>query len=129
MSEIVDQPPPAARPDLKPAWEQVITDYTARYNLSIIARDVSSSIDPTNAIRDVLDDMAARDATGRERYGVPLTAYNGRDQLVDAYQEALDLSVYLRAAMEEGLQVRDVYESTLDNITKLRTIINGRVKS
>lgn len=31
----------------------------------------------------------------------PLQAHNGRDPLVDAYQEALDLVVYLRQAIEE----------------------------
>lgn len=35
---------------------------------------------------------------GIERYGVPLQRGNGRDHLVDALQEALDLMAYLRAA-------------------------------
>lgn len=43
----------------------------------------------------IVADMMARDALGRERYGVPLTVWNGRDALADAYQEALDLVVYL----------------------------------
>jgi predicted HAD superfamily Cof-like phosphohydrolase len=45
--------------------------------------------------------MKSRDAGGRERYGVPLQAFNGREALVDAYQEALDLVVYLRQEIEE----------------------------
>ncbi len=49
----------------------------------------------------VIDDMRERDKLGRERYGTPLQAHNGRDALVDAYQEALDLAVYLRQAIEE----------------------------
>lgn len=49
----------------------------------------------------VIADMHARDAVGRERYGVPLQAHNGRDALQDAYEEALDLVVYLRQAIEE----------------------------
>ena len=49
----------------------------------------------------VLNDMAARDAEGRRKYGVPLQPHNGRDVLVDAYQEALDLCVYLRQAIYE----------------------------
>lgn len=48
-----------------------------------------------------IEDMKARDAVGRERYGTPLQIHNGRDALVDAYQEALDLAVYLRQAIEE----------------------------
>ncbi len=49
----------------------------------------------------VVADMKERDHVGRAKYGVPLQAGNGRDSLVDAYQEALDLAVYLRAAIEE----------------------------
>lgn len=49
----------------------------------------------------VMDDMAARRETGIGRYGTPLQAHNGRDALVDAYQEALDLAVYLRQAIYE----------------------------
>ncbi len=49
----------------------------------------------------VIADMRERDRIGRERYGTPLQAHNGRDALQDAYEEALDLAVYLRQAIEE----------------------------
>jgi len=49
----------------------------------------------------VIADMAERRRVGIERYGTPLQPHNGRDALVDAYQEALDLAVYLRQAIEE----------------------------
>ena len=49
----------------------------------------------------VIADMANRDQLGRKRYGTPLQAHNGRDCLRDAYEEALDLAVYLRTAIYE----------------------------
>lgn len=49
----------------------------------------------------VIEDMKARDAFGRAKYGTPLQVGNGRDALVDAYQEALDLVVYLKQAILE----------------------------
>ena len=49
----------------------------------------------------VMVDMAGRDKLGRERYGTPLQPHNGRDALRDAYEEALDLAVYLRTAIYE----------------------------
>ena len=49
----------------------------------------------------VLKDMEERRLHGIEKYGVPVQPHNGRDPLVDAYQEALDLCVYLRQAIEE----------------------------
>jgi hypothetical protein len=49
----------------------------------------------------VLEDMQARDRVGARRYGQRLMAHDGRDALRDAYDEALDLAVYLRKAMLE----------------------------
>lgn len=49
----------------------------------------------------VIADMRERDNVGRRRYGTPLRANNGRDALIDAYQEILDLAVYLRQEIEE----------------------------
>lgn len=49
----------------------------------------------------VVLDMIDRDRVGQEKYGVRLQPMNGRDPLIDAYQEALDLVVYLRQAIYE----------------------------
>ena len=49
----------------------------------------------------VLKDMEDRRQFGINKYGTPVQPFNGRDSLVDAYQEALDLCVYLRQAIEE----------------------------
>jgi hypothetical protein len=49
----------------------------------------------------VVEDMRERDVFGLVKYGVRLQAGNGRDALLDAYQEALDLVVYLRQAIYE----------------------------
>lgn len=49
----------------------------------------------------VMKDMVDRDQLGRERYGTKLQPHNGRDALRDAYEEALDLAVYMRQAIYE----------------------------
>jgi hypothetical protein len=49
----------------------------------------------------VVEDLVERKRIGTERYGTPLQAHNGRDALVDAYQEALDQTLYLRQEIEE----------------------------
>lgn len=49
----------------------------------------------------VVRDMNERNIEGTKKYGTPLQPFNGRDPLVDAYQEALDLVVYLRTAIYE----------------------------
>lgn len=46
-------------------------------------------------------DIEARVAYGLEHYGERLTSSNGRDALADAYQEALDLVMYLRQVLHE----------------------------
>jgi hypothetical protein len=49
----------------------------------------------------VLKDIKERDAFGKKKHGVRLQAFNKRDVLKDAYQEALDLVVYLRQVLYE----------------------------
>ena len=50
---------------------------------------------------DVISDMKARREMGQMKYGTLLQPHNGRDALVDAYQEALDLAVYLKQKILE----------------------------
>lgn len=49
----------------------------------------------------VLADLTNRALEGKAKYGEPLKARNGRNALWDAYQEALDMCMYLRQAIEE----------------------------
>lgn len=49
----------------------------------------------------VIEDMKARNAFGAKKYGTPLQPFNGRNALVDAYQECLDLCVYLKQRILE----------------------------
>ena len=46
-------------------------------------------------------DIRARAEEHRPKYGFYLESHNGRDALMDAYQEALDLCMYLRQAIAE----------------------------
>lgn len=50
----------------------------------------------------VIADMTNRNRFGIEKYGTPLQAFNGRDALQDAYEEVLDLAVYLKQKIEEN---------------------------
>ena len=82
------EPMPSAFDAAKPAvWDMVIADATNR---------------PESPVRDlVVLDMRARDEFGAKKYGTRLQPLNGRDSLVDAYQEALDLCVYMRGRLAE----------------------------
>lgn len=62
----------------------------------------------------VLHDMEERRRHGIAKYGVPVQVGNGRDALVDAYQEALDLCAYLRQELEE----RDLVAALVFEIKK-----------
>jgi hypothetical protein len=79
------QPPPS-KSDSPAIWPLVIADLCADFS----------------GIEQLIADALDRDAFGSRKYGTRLQAFNGRDPLVDAYQEALDLTVYLRQAIEEG---------------------------
>jgi hypothetical protein len=101
---VAEQPPPVATGG-GGVWQMVADDAAERF---ADRADLPA----------ILADMAARDALGRQRYGTPLQAHNGRDALADAYQEALDLAVYLRQHLAEGhawpAERRRAYDAALD---------------
>lgn len=49
----------------------------------------------------VVQDLKDRKQLGLKRYGVALQAHNGRNAILDAYEEAMDLVIYLKQALEE----------------------------
>jgi len=49
----------------------------------------------------VLADMKERDSIGKEKYNTRLQPFNGRDPLIDLYQEILDAAVYIRQIIYE----------------------------
>lgn len=49
----------------------------------------------------VIEDINKRREVGIQRYGTALQPFNGRDALRDAYEEAIDLTMYLKQLMVE----------------------------
>ena len=60
----------------------------------------------------VLADIRERAETGKRKYGTYLETNNGRNPLWDAYQEAIDLVMYLRQALLE--QERNLTQGETD---------------
>lgn len=89
---------PSPIPNDKPAlWPMVIEDFRNGF-----MREPEMSIEGyRNLVSKIVDDMHARDQFGRNKYGVPLQAGNGRDSLKDSYEELLDAAVYLKQSIEE----------------------------
>lgn len=52
--------------------------------------------DERHTVDVVIEDLKIRKDMGVKKYGVALQPSNGRDSLQDAYEEALDLCVYLK---------------------------------
>ena len=75
----------------------------------------------------VVDDMQSRNEFGIGKYGTPLQPFNGRNQLKDAYQEVLDLAVYMRAAIFEMDVMRQMQEESLEGklIKACREMVEG----
>lgn len=49
----------------------------------------------------VIADIEARREVGIQRYGTALQPNNGRDMLRDAYEEAMNLTIYLKGCLVE----------------------------
>jgi len=82
---------------------------------------------------DVIQDMKDRREFGIQKYGVPLQCHNGRDGLVDAYQEALDMIVYLTQVSHENFTdeyyndcINTIRKSVTEAAVQLKILINER---
>lgn len=75
---------------------------TQHHNRSVNTPEPQPTPNNGRAVWDlVINDMSDRDRIGIEKYGTRLQPNNGRNFLIDAYQESLDLAVYLRGRIAE----------------------------
>ncbi len=118
---------PAATPQPAPLPGQIKVS-------ELVVRDIVEADDAplSAAANQVVIDLADREAMGTEKYGTALMTHNGRDALMDAYQEGLDLVMYLRQHHEETSPEVDYYEapeyiSALNLALRLRQLLNERV--
>lgn len=65
----------------------------------------------------VIVDLEERRRVGIERYGTPLQPHNGRDALVDLYQELQDALLYIRQEIEERSRPASV-QATIDELAR-----------
>lgn len=62
----------------------------------------------------VASDIINRMKVGIDRYGEALKVRNGRNALVDAYQEALDLTVYLKQELIEA-KTKNILQTVVES--------------
>lgn len=94
------EPLPQEHPDGIPVWPTLIRV------LSDPGQEMRQAFSVSPEVKAHYDrwlaDMQARHQEGVRKYGAALKTHNGRSALVDAYQESLDLIVYLMQADLEG---------------------------
>lgn len=125
MSLNDEEKPPTAHDPARPySWDIVkerIGDYFATEPIKVA----------------VFKDIEERDAMGTAKYGTRLQSGNGRDALVDLYQEALDCVVYSATAIDDHQRfgkndvqtyyaLREVYRAAMRNMFAIREIIYYR---
>ncbi|HAQ03028.1 TPA: hypothetical protein DCQ22_04010 [Candidatus Nomurabacteria bacterium] len=103
---------------------------SVKKNKASIPEPAPVSNDLPNVWDLVLQDMQARDVMGLQKYKTHLQPFNGRDPLWDAYQEALDLVVYLRQAIFEkeqyANQIKTSYESRVTALEATNNLKKGK---
>jgi hypothetical protein len=112
-------PEPKPQPNDNPAiWTLVLEDVP----------HVFPRADQSEVVAALRTDMHARDDMGRVKYGTPLTAGNGRNPWMDAYQEALDGCAYSRQMVDEAAtdyernEAAGVYEAFLRLAFRLKRV-------
>ena len=88
-------------PEIESGFEPFVSIEDAQPKYAATAKQSAPKGSGNPILGMVLADLTNRALEGKEKYGEPLKARNGRNALWDAYQEALDLAMYLRQAIEE----------------------------
>ena len=97
----------------------------------LVVRDLMDRCgnDLDDVIAGVVRDLIARDAMGFEKYGQNLETNDGRDTLMDWYQETLDAAQYGCKYLEEhpGEHLAErAYQNDLTTCVRLRQLIDER---
>jgi hypothetical protein len=104
--------PAAVTPEPPPTGKGTDASYALIHQLIMDSAD--------NERTGLVMDLVRRRDFGIAKYGTPLRTNNGRDHIKDAYQEALDLMVYLKAASLEG---NEVATDLLDDVINLAEVL------
>ncbi|MGR8921989.1 MAG: hypothetical protein ACU85V_20425 [Gammaproteobacteria bacterium] len=113
-------PQPAPRPGKREVLPMVLIDID-----SIVQRRQRQGKGWRPELGALAGDLRARYVEGLKKYGTPLMTGNGRDALWDAYQEALDLVMYLRQAASERREA-GLYPEALKIAIRLRRELTER---
>ena len=71
-------------------------------------------------------DIQARIDLGKQKYGTVLQSHNGRDALMDSYQESIDLCMYLKQVSVEGkIELGTLYIDALKVSFNIRKLIKA----
>ena len=119
---------PRSIPNDRPAiWDLVVPDIKRRYADNLAAP----------VVEQLIADIKERDEMGFRKHSVRLQAFNGRDVLVDLYQETMDQICYAAQMMEEtfdplGLHkdgywmAKAVYERGVQSAVEIRAQLTAR---
>lgn len=106
MGQEVHSAPPVANPARTRPWPEVREEGRRVREEGLRQREGDQPLPVGNdlpVMHDlVIEDLRKRLEVGIKRYGQPLQPFNGRNALRDAYEEVLDLTVYLRQALWEA---------------------------
>ena len=128
---LVESEPPPIKNDHPAMWDLVLADVAALHESKFEDIGADEHGIQTSALAATLVDMQDRDQMGLEKYGTRLQPFNGRDGLVDTYQEFLDACVYLRLSIHEATtttgetpaDLQGLYLNTLHSTVVLRSLI------
>jgi hypothetical protein len=114
----------AAREAIVPEPAPISNSYPACWDLVIA--DVEYLIPASKLRNQMIADMRERDQFGQVKYKTRLQPFNARNPVIDAYQESLDLCVYLRQALFEHdrASINTAYKHALASCEILRREMN-----
>lgn len=87
--------------DVTVAWQKAQGRLNKKTTRSAAKNEPSPTGTGKKVIDEVVMDIKARSCMGEKKYGTPLRTFNGRNAMMDLYQELLDSVMYAKQVLME----------------------------
>jgi len=102
--------------------DTVLTDHNRQDTSLTAPQPLPKGGDGVDIFTLVIEDLKERDALGMRQYGQTLQAGDGRDHLIDLYQELLDAAAYIRQEIEERRKIQTLLACIVRDTTNSHII-------
>ena len=106
--------------DVAVSWERAQERLNKKTTRSAAKNEPAPTGTGKKVIDEVVLDLNARSDMGEKKYGTPLRTFNGRNAMMDLYQELLDSVMYAKQVLMEMEDMQKIVDTNYKLVKELK---------